>query len=145
MKANAVRVSEGLLQRIRNSHKCGTLIARVPAEEHKRATVEIYLDLMDWLAGEADAIIEERYVAFGVRRAQQKVPYTDVFWAVCLAREYLWEYMQQECLLEEPVEFWGGVVLLHSLNQFFDRVLYYTLTGYYNVGKGEAAQYGVPA
>src|SRR6516225_7351149 len=91
MKANAVRVSEGLLQRIRNSHKCGTLIARVPAEEHKRATVEIYLDLMDWLAGEADAIIEERYVAFGVRRAQQKVPYTDVFWAVCLAREYLWE------------------------------------------------------
>jgi len=33
-------------------------------------------------------------------------------------------------LIEEPVEFWGGVILLRSLNQFFDRALYLTLLGY---------------
>jgi hypothetical protein len=33
-------------------------------------------------------------------------------------------------LLDEPVEFWGGVMLLRSVNQFFDRALYATLVGY---------------
>jgi hypothetical protein len=47
--------------------------------------------------------------------------------------------MQQECLLEEPVEFWGGVMLLHSLNQFFDRVLYFTMAGYQKADKNEFA------
>ena len=75
----------------------------------------------------------------GIELANQGVPFSNVFWAVCIAREYLWEYMQQECLLEEPVEFWGGVMLLHSLNRFFDRVLYFTLVGYQKAGKNELA------
>jgi hypothetical protein len=45
--------------------------------------------------------------------------------------------VQQECLLEEPVEFLGGVVLLRSLNQFFDRALYFALVGYQKAGIGE--------
>ena len=44
-------------------------------------------------------------------------------------------YMQKECLLEEPVEFWGGVQLLRSLNQFFDRALYFASIGYQEAGK----------
>jgi hypothetical protein len=43
--------------------------------------------------------------------------------------------MQQECLLEEPVEFWGGVQLLHSLNQFFDRAVYFVSIGYQKAGE----------
>jgi hypothetical protein len=42
--------------------------------------------------------------------------------------------MQEECLLEEPVEFWGGLQLLRSLNQFFDRALYFSLIGYQEAG-----------
>ena len=139
MKANADRMSEELIQRIRNSDRCSELIRRVPAEEQKRYALEIYRDLTDWLAVEIDAIVERRYVDLGIQRAHQAVPLTHVFWAVCVAREYLWEYMQQECLMEEPVEFLGGVMLLHSLNRFFDRVLYFTLVGYQKAGKHELA------
>ena len=84
-------------------------------------------------------VIEFRYSDLGIELANQGVPFSKVFWAVCIAREYLWEYMQQECLLEEPVEFWGGVMLLHSLNRFFDRILYFTLVGYQKAGKNELA------
>jgi hypothetical protein len=35
------------------------------------------------------------------------------------------------------VEFWGGVMLLHSLNQFFDRALYFSLIGHPNSGAQE--------
>ena len=69
-------------------------------------------------------------VVLGLLRAQQGIPFSNLFWAVCIAHEYLWQYMQDECLLEEPVEFWGGVILLRSMTQFFDRVLYFVLRGY---------------
>ena len=144
MKVNADHMSEGLIQKIRSTDRCSELLLRIPAEEHKRNNaLDIYRDLTDWLAVEVDSVIETRYVDLGIQRAQQGVPFTHVFWAVCIAREYLWEYVQQECLLEEPVEFWGGVTLLRSLNQFFDRALYFTLVGYLKAGKGELA--GVPA
>jgi hypothetical protein len=53
-----------------------------------------------------------------------------MYWAVCIAHDHLWEYIQEECLIDEPVEFWGGVMLLRSLTRFFERATYYTLVGY---------------
>ena len=139
MKANADPMSEELIQKIRSSDRCSELLSRVPAEEQKRYALEIYRDLTDWLAQEIDSPLECRYVDLGIQRAHQGVPLSQVFWAVCIARDYLWEYVQQECLLEDPVEFWGGVMLLRSLNRFFDRALYFTLVGYQKAGKGEVA------
>lgn len=130
MKTNADRMCDSVTQRVRNSNRCSELTIRVPVAEQRRCNLEIYRDLIDWLAADTDAIIEKQYVALGMRRAQQGVPLSQLFWAVCIAREHLWDHMQQECLIEEPVEFWGGVNLLHSLNQFFDRALYFTLRGY---------------
>jgi hypothetical protein len=109
MKANAGRMSEALTQKIRASDRCSELLVRVPAEEHKQYALDIYSDLTAWLATETESSIEKRYVALGMRRAEQSVPFSELFWAVCIANEYLWEYVQQECLFEEPVEFWGGV------------------------------------
>jgi hypothetical protein len=139
MKANAGRMSEGFVQKIRATDNCKDLLLTVPAEEQKRYALEIYCDLTNWLAADTDSFVQQHYVDLGVRRAQQGVPFTQLFWVVCIVREHLWEYIQQECLLEEPVEFWGGVHLLRSLNQFFDRALYFTLVGYQTTGQGESA------
>jgi|SRR6516164_2863476 len=143
MKANADRMAEGLIQKIRSSDRCGELVLRVPADEHRRYSLEIYHDLTDWLAQETDSILEEKYMAAGTRRAQQGVPFSNLFWASCITRDYLWEYIQQECLLDEQVDFWGGVILLRSLNQFFDRAIYFALVGYQKAGKDALA--GTPA
>jgi hypothetical protein len=71
MKANADRMAEGLIQKIRNSERCSELLLRLSAEEHKGYAVEIYRDLTDRLAAESDSVVESRYVDLGVRRAQQ--------------------------------------------------------------------------
>ena len=139
MKANGDRMSEALIQQIRNSDRCSDLLRKVPAEEQKLSALEIYRDLTDWLGVEADSPFKSRYVDLGIQRAHQGVPLDQVFWAVCIAREYLWEYIQQECLLDEPVEFWGGVMLLRSLDRFFDRTLYFTVVGYQKAVKHELA------
>lgn len=130
LRDNADSMSERLLEKIRNSGSCRDLLLRVPAEEHKHYSRNVYLDMMEWLASDSNPAIESRYLELGTRRAHQGVPVSQLFWAVCIARAYLWEYIQQECLLDEAVEFWGGVMLLRSVNQFFDRALYATLVGY---------------
>jgi len=139
MATNADRMSEVVIQKIRASDKCVELLLRVPAAEQKRHTLDIYRELTDWLASETDSAIQDRYIALGFRRAQQGVPFTDVYWAVCIAHESLWEYIEQECLLDEPAEFWGGVKLLRSLTRFFDRALYFALVGYEKAGKSDVA------
>ena len=137
LKDDADGMSERLLEKIRSSRRCSELLLKVPAEEHKRYALDVYHDLMEWLVAETDSSLEHHYVGLGKLRAQQGVPFSHLFWAVCISREYLWEYIQQECLLEEPVEFWGGVMLLRSLNQIFDRVLYFALLGYQRAGGAE--------
>jgi len=137
MKGNAERMSEEVLQKIRNSERCKQLLLAVPAEDQQRSTLAVYRDLTAWLGTESDATIEERYVSLGARRAQQGVPFSNLYWAICIAHEYLWSYIQQECLLDEPVEFWGGVNLLSSLTQFFNRALYFALLGYEKVAAGD--------
>lgn len=137
MKTNADRMSEGVMDKIRASSRCRSLLSKVPFEEQRQDSQQIYRDLADWLAPEADSSFEERYITLGMRRAQQGIPFSQLYWAVCIAHEHLWEYAQEECLLDEPVEFWGEVKLLRSLTQFFGRALYFALVGYEKVGKGE--------
>jgi hypothetical protein len=137
LRADADSMSERLLEKIRSSRRCSELLLKVPADEHKRYAVDIYRDLMEWLVAETDSLIEARYVELGKLRAQQGIPFSHLFWAVCITRDFLCDYIQQECLIDEPVEFWGGVMLIRSLNQFFDRALYFSLIGYQNAGVPE--------
>ncbi len=82
MKANAWRMSDAVLRKIRASDIYRELLAKVPVDEHKQYALDIYSDLTAWLSTETEAKIEERYLALGQRRAQQDVPFSDLVWAV---------------------------------------------------------------
>jgi hypothetical protein len=45
MKANAGRMSEALIQKIRASDRCRNLLVKMPVEEHKQYALDIYSDL----------------------------------------------------------------------------------------------------
>jgi hypothetical protein len=134
---HADHLCEEFIQKIKRSDRCKELLDRVPAEDQKQTTREIYRNLTDWLLADAHSVKEERYVSLGMRRAQQGVPFSELFWAVCATREYFWEYTERETLLEAPADFWGGVRLLHSLDRFFDRALYFVILGYQAAGKDQ--------
>jgi len=134
---HADHLCQEFMQKIQRSDRCKELLQRVPAEEQQQTTREIYRNLTDWLLRDTDTVTEERYVSLGMRRAQQGVPFSELFWAVCATREYFWEYTERETLLDEPADFWGGIRLLHALDRFFDRALYFVIIGYQTAGKGE--------
>jgi hypothetical protein len=134
---HADHLCDEFMQKIKRSDRCKELLNRVPAEDQKRTTREIYKNLTDWLLTNTDTVTEDRYVGVGMRRAQQGVPLTELFWVVCATREYFWEYVERETLLDVPADFWGGIRLLHALDQFFDRAFYFVILGYQRAGKDE--------
>ena len=139
MRDKSEAMSGELVTKIRASVECSDLLVHVPESEQKQYAREIYQDLIEWLENRKDSVLEQRYVALGKRRASQGIPASHLFSAVTIAHECLWDYMEQECLHEEPVEFLGGVMLLRSMSSFFDRVVHFALIGYEQMGQDESA------
>jgi len=143
MTANSAAMSEQLVNTIRESGRCKDLLEKVPEAEQRQYAAEIFRDLTEWLSYESDGIIEQQYISIGARRHSQRVPITDLFWAVSAAREYLSNYTQQECLHDDKTDFLGGVTLLQSLNRFFDRTFYFALIGYQEAEQADSAAVSV--
>ena len=136
IELHAEELSRGLMQRLQTSPQCADLLHKVPADELQRRVQEIYRNLDDWLLTKTESEIEERYIGLGVRRARQGLPFSQFLCAITLTKEYLWEYLEKEGLLEEPLELLGEIELVHKLERFFDRAIYFAAMGY------ESAAYG---
>jgi hypothetical protein len=130
IESHADVLSEGLERKLRSATRSQELVQKVPSDELRRRSHEIYRHLGEWLTTKTESDIEERYVGLGMRRARQGVSFSTFLWAVTSTKEHLWEFLEREGLLEEPLELIGELDLLHSLEIFFDRVLYFTSIGY---------------
>lgn len=89
IESRADRLSESLLPKLQGAPQCRELAARVPGEELRRRTFEIYRNLDDWLLTRTEAEIEERYVGLGMRRARQGVPFSALLWGISITKEHL--------------------------------------------------------
>ncbi|HXY52211.1 MAG TPA: hypothetical protein VEI01_22375 [Terriglobales bacterium] len=134
VETHADNLVAGVLRKLKSSDRCGELLQSVPVEELQRRIYEIYSRLGDWLFRKQEFEIEERYIGLGIRRARQGVPLRELLWTINTVKEYLWEYLEQEGLLEQPVDLIGDRELLQSLALFFDHALYYAIVGYESVG-----------
>ena len=137
---HADELSEGLMRKLKTSGRCSELINQVPPDELKRRTRDVYANLTDWLMTRTQPEIEEGYIGLGVRRARQGVPFSQFFWAICATKEQLWEFLQRQGMFEEPVDFWGGMELVHAVAQFFDSALYYATVGYESSRQAEGTR-----
>lgn len=133
---HADKLSEGLLNKLRHSDACSELLSSVPAHELKHRTYEIYRNLTDWMLNKTDSEIEERYIGIGARRAHQGIPFSQFLYAIHATKEHLWEFLRQEGFME-PGELIGEMDLLHSMEHFFDRAIYFAAIGYESVLQGE--------
>jgi hypothetical protein len=142
IETRAEPLSDGLMRRIKKDERCAELLRRVSQDELRRRSHEIYFNLNDWLRNKTGSEIEDSYIRLGMTRAKQGVPYADLLWAVSATKEHLWEFMEAEGIFTEPVDMLGGMDLLHSLDRFFDRILYFAAVGYQNARQLEQARHG---
>ena len=125
---HADRLAEGLFRKLTTSQVCCELLERVPSSEVRERAYEIYHNLSDWILTKKDIEMKERYIGLGVRRARQGVPFSQFLYAIHATKEHLWEFLRQEGL--EPKELFAEIDLLHSMERFFDRALYFASIGY---------------
>jgi hypothetical protein len=83
--------------------------------------------------------VEQRYRELGQRRAQQGVPIEEFAWALIIAKEQLWNFLQREAMADQALQLLGELDFLLFLEQFFDRALYYSICAYSKAAKGHVA------
>lgn len=132
------QLARGLTEKVWNSPKCGDL-HKVPADELQARTHEIYRNLSDWLMNKTEAEVELRYTELGARRARQGVAFSHFVWAITATKEHVRAFVQREGFADSAMELHGELELLHLLDQFFDRALYYAAVGYERAHEVRAA------
>jgi hypothetical protein len=55
---------------------------------------------------------------------------------ICLVRENLWDYLQNQAELERPAEIFGELELLEMLDKFFHLAIYYASLGHERASAG---------
>jgi len=129
IEAHSGQLAEGLLQKLQRSSRAADL-RRVPAQEIRERTHEVYRNLSDWLLTKTEDDIERVYKPLGRRRAEQGVSLSALCWAIMMIEENLWEFLEMEGMREKPLELLGSLELLRMLDQFFDQAVYYATLGY---------------
>jgi hypothetical protein len=129
IEAHSQELADCLLRRVQESGATPAYI-NVPSEELRRRVYEIYTHLGDWLMRQDELALEMRYSEIGARRAVQRVPLSQLVWAIILTKETLWEFIKKESILERPVETFGELEMLELLDQFFGCAIYYAAAGY---------------
>ena len=83
----------------------------------------LYRNLSDWLMTRTELDVQQYYTKIGMRRAEQHVPINQFVWALVLAKEQLWLFMQREAMAEGALELMSELEFVLALEQFFDRAL----------------------
>src|SRR5208282_2448107 len=130
IETHSEALASSLLDQVQGSDLTPGFRKFVPPEELKERVYEIYHHLGEWLMGKDESHLEQRYLHIGARRADQRVPLSEVVWVIVLTKENLWEFIKKESVLERPVEVFGELEMLQLLEQFFDRAIYYASVGY---------------
>jgi hypothetical protein len=139
IETHADRLARTLFEKVQTSPDLAAYRG-VPCDELRDRVYEIYRHLGSWLLTNNEQEIAERYTGIGIRRAEQRVPLSQLIQAIVLTKENLWEYLKREALIDRPVEVFGELELLQMLEQFFDRAIYHAAVGYESVGESQILQ-----
>jgi len=139
IESHSDQLARGLMHKFETSEKCSDL-RKVPREELHARSHEIYRNLSDWLMHKTEGEVERRYLEIGERRASQGVSLSHYIWAIAATKEHLREFLQREGFGDRPIELYGQLEMLHLLDQFFDRAVYYAAVGYERARATSAAE-----
>ena len=129
IESHSEQIARTLATRIRTSPKTSEL-QKLPEAELLTGLQELLQHMSEWLLSKTESDVENRYHEIAVRRASRGIALADSCWAIVITKEYLWDFLQKQGFLRNPIELYGEMELLVLLDQFFDRALCYMAEGY---------------
>jgi hypothetical protein len=132
IESDSERLAQGLIKRLEREPKCVNLSV-VPREELQQRAYEVYHNLASWLLDMTEYDILTTYRPLGVRRAEQGVPFADLYWALVVTKENLCDFLRDQAMSEAQVELFGVLEAHRQIDRFFDRAIYFAAQGYASV------------
>jgi len=113
----------------------------VPRAELESRTSSLYRNLGAWIGDPQDDAVRAEYEEWGRRRFRQRIPLSEIVYALLLVKHHLRRYIRDHGLVEFsadsavsgeflPVHLHGMQELNYMVGEFFDRALYYLTRGY---------------
>jgi len=128
IEAHSDELAASLVERLRHSSRTVSFL-KIPEDSLRQAADDLYRHLGDWLNNKTETDIEYRFVQVGTMRAEQRIPLSDFVWAMIITKESIWRFLQMQSV-ERVFDLYGELELIHLIDQFFDRALYYATLGY---------------
>lgn len=91
---------------------------------------DVYHQFGRWLLENTDGAIQTRYHDLGAQRFNEKIPVSEVLWALVLTKNHLRGHLSSWALADSAVELYRHQELDRLVSQFFDRAMCYTVEGY---------------
>jgi hypothetical protein len=138
IEKHSEELAEGLVRKLQTSERTEAYRA-VPKDELKRALSEVYENLGEWLNNKTELELQQRYSSLGKRRAGQGIPLAQVIWALIVSKEHLWTFLEREAFADTAIQLVSELTFILTLEQFFDRAIYFTTAAYAGATKEQAA------
>lgn len=129
IESHSDQLAGSMLHKLEHSKRAADL-RKVPEQEIRERTYEVYRNLSDWLLTKTEEDVERVYRRLGRRRAEQGVALSALCWGIMMIERNLWDFLELEGMREKPLEILGSLELLRLLDQFFYQAVYYAVLGY---------------
>ena len=101
--------------------------------EEKLTSNALYIigQLGTWLkGGKSEDDLKRFYLALGRQRKREAIAVEEIASALSILKKHIFRYTSMNDVWQRPVEMYRVLELGERLVYFFDRAVYYTLTGY---------------
>jgi hypothetical protein len=113
----------------------------VPSNELEQRIFRTYLNLGNWIGDPKEEAVQAEYEDWGRRRYRNRIPLSEIVYAVILLKHHLRDFIREHGLVEYsrdrqapqeilPVHLYGIQELNYLVVEFFDKALYYLARGY---------------
>jgi hypothetical protein len=131
IEENAAEMATALVEKIAEDPRAAGYLDHVPSPELWKRVHEIYRHLGEWLVSRTAADVEARYLEIGKRRATQKLPLSQLLYAILATRDHLNQYMRiKHPQLQQPNEVMADLEMEILLDQFYNHAIVAAALGY---------------
>lgn len=141
IEEHAEQITQGLLKDIQTNPKTSSYHQFSVEEMHTRAYT-VYKNLGEWLIDTTGAKAQQRYLDLGRRRFKEKIPVSQVVFALVLTKNHLLKYLKTFGLVDTALELHRELELFSLVTEFFDKAIYYTVRGYEEMSGGKQSSEG---
>jgi hypothetical protein len=136
IESHAEELTRGTIEKLQASPRTPSYHNLSHRDLHERV-YDVYRDFGQWLLEKTDRAVKLRYYDLGERRSRERIPLSEVLWALVLTKDYLRAYLSTWALSDSAMELYRQQELDRLIGHFFDRAMCYAAEGYQHVRYAE--------